>query len=387
MTPDRRTLLALFSFAFGLRILYAVVFGNDPSVLPVHHTYDFRIALQMAHSFKWVTTPLTPNAPGYLVLLAAAFRVFGAHWWTAVGLNALLGAMTTLFLYRTGERRLGRHVGLFSAFWLGAFVTQMHFASVVGRAVATTFLVAWLVYTLATPFRRMRAAVWTAFLYALLIHTEPMFLLLFPVLLVFLALKATHHRALNAQYAFLFVASLIVFCTPWTVRNYIVHRDLVPISLNATRYTAPLARLFREAPGRPHTGGPGNPAASFARNEREFWRVVRLVPAPADPQRGVYGEPAWSLRHNVASTVNFGLLLPFMFAGAVIALKRRQRAALIVAGTIASYAILRGFIGGSDYARLPVEPMIVLLAFYGLHELLEMRRAAGEPPQEDATPA
>ncbi len=384
MTPDRRTLLALFSFAFGLRILYAVVFGNDTSVIPVHATYDFRIAARMVENLRWLTTPLTPNAPGYLVLLAAAFKVVRVSWWTAVALNATLGGLTTLFLYRIGERRLGHRVGLFSALWVGAFVSQIHFASIANRDIMTTCLVVWFVYALVTPFHRMRSAIWMGFLYVLLIHTEPMFLVLLPVLLVFLALKATHHPTLNVQYVFLFMATVILVSTPWTIRNYIVHRDLVPVSLKATRYTAPLAHLFREAHG-PSAPAHGRFGEDFFSNEREFWRVVRVTEAPGDPARGIPTEPAWSLRHNASSALNFGLVLPFFVVGIVIGLRRRHREALIIGGTAISYAIVRGFVGGSQHARLAAEPLIVLVAFYGLHELLQIRRAAGVLPAEPAS--
>jgi len=223
LTPDRRTLLALFSLAFGLRILYAVIIGDNPDV--VRDTYGLRIAARMVESFAWISTPFAPTAPGYRMLLALAFKLFGVGWWTAVFLNAVLGATTALFVYRIGERLIGRRVGLISALWLGLSVGHMHLASLAMRDVLVTFLLTWLAYALARPFYRMRTAVWVAFLCTLLAHTEPMFLVMLPLLVVFLAWKSTRHRALSAQYVFLFLAALFVFFLPWTTRNLIVRRD------------------------------------------------------------------------------------------------------------------------------------------------------------------
>jgi len=96
VTLDRRTLLALFALAFGLRILFAAVFGSHPEFIPVHETYDYRIAARMVEDPGWLTTPFSPNAPGYLMLLATAFALFGVSWWTAVGLNAVLAEGLTV---------------------------------------------------------------------------------------------------------------------------------------------------------------------------------------------------------------------------------------------------------------------------------------------------
>ena len=380
MTPDRRILLALFALAFGFRVLYAALLGDDPSVVPVRETYDFRIAERMASGWDWLTTPFSPAAPGYLIALSAVFRLVGASWWAAVMFNAVLGAVTTLFLYRVGEKRLGPRVGLASALWLGAFVSQIHYASLAVRDVMTIFLLVWLAISLVKPFHRMRSAVWTGFLYLLLIYTEPMFVLLLPLLLLFLGLRATHHRTLNLQYLFLFIATVFVLSIPWTVRNYVVHHELVPISLKASRFT-PVTRILN--PGSPPSdAGVARPehAPGFLHNTVEYWRFARFADDPGNPAIGVRPEPAWSLRHNAAIILNLGILLPFFAAGVVLAWRRRHRAALVLAAIVVSHALIRGFLGGSGEARLPAEPFVVLLAFYGLRELLEMRRAAGVAP-------
>ena len=382
MTPDRRTLLALFSLAFGLRILYAVIFGDDPSVV-TRDPYGYRIAARMVENWDWISTPFSPSAPGYRMLLALAFKLLGVSWWTAVMLNAVLGATTTLFLYRIGERLLGKRVGLASALWLGLSVNHMHFASLAMRDVLVTFLLTWLAYALARPFFRMRTATWTAFLCTLLLHTEPMFLALLPLLVVFLAVASTHHRALSAQYVFLFLAALVVFFIPWTARNWVVYHDVVPVSLEATRYTAPVARLLRDEPAPAviaHPEAVTIEKPGFLANEREFWRVVRLEPFAGDPTHGLAPEPAWSLRHNAISVLNYGVLLPFFVVGCVFATTRRHRAALVLGSIVVAYAIARGFIGVADSSRLWVEPLIILVAFFGVKVLLDLRRAAGEVP-------
>jgi 4-amino-4-deoxy-L-arabinose transferase-like glycosyltransferase len=338
------------------------------------------VAERIAAGWGWLTTPFSPGAPGYPVALAAVFKMAGVSWWAAVLFNTLLGAATALMLYRIGEQRLGRMVGLASALWLGASVSQIHYASLAVRDVMATFLLVWLTYSLVKVFRRMHTSVWSGFLFLLLVYTEPMFVLLLPAIVVFLGLRATRYRALNLQYMFLFIATVFVLAVPWTIRNYMVYRDFIPISLEASRYTS-LAPGQHTMPG---DGAAPEGAPGFVHNTVEYWRFARFKDSPGNPAIGLRPEPAWSFRHNAASILSFGILLPLLAAGIVFAWRRRHRAALVLAGIVLSHAILRGFLGGSSEARLPVEPMIILLAFYGLRELLEARRGAGKMASETA---
>jgi 4-amino-4-deoxy-L-arabinose transferase-like glycosyltransferase len=385
VTPDRRTLLALFSLAFGLRILFAAAFGDDPGVIPVRDTYDYQIAAHMAHDAGWISGPFSPNAPGYLMLLALVFRIFGVSWWIAVGLNALLAGLTTFFVYRIGEKRLGRHVGLVAGIWLGITAHQILFASFAFRDTMVTLLFTWFVYVLVKPFWRMRTALWLAFLYTLLIMTEPFFLVLLPVVLLYLALFATHHRVLSLQYVFLFAAFFLFLNIPWTVRNYSVYRQFVPVSIEAEHYTAPLLRAARSAVPAPNVQVPASDVViqpSFVHNTVEFWRVMRLDDEPADPAHGILAQPAWSFRHNLVSLVTYGLLLPFALVGVMFAVARRHRAAAILIGSILSYAFLRGFMTGDDRFRLTIAPLLMLVAMYGMMALVGVRNAHGPRPGE-----
>jgi 4-amino-4-deoxy-L-arabinose transferase-like glycosyltransferase len=385
VTPDRRTLLALFSLAFGLRILFAAVFGSNPDVITNHDTYGFRIATRMIQDWSWLTTPFTPNAPGYVMVLASAFKLFGVSWWTAVVVNSLLSGLTTFFLYRIGEKRFGPRAGLHAGLWLALAAHQIVFACYPVRDTLVTFLFTWFIYNLVAPFRRMRVAIWLAFVYTLLVMTEPLFLVLLPALVVYFALFATQHRLLSFQYVFLFLAFLLFFNIPWTIRNFAVHGEIVPIAIEAQQYTDPLVRSVQK----PTPAGPDEvdlppraryPQPGYFDNMLEFWRVVRIADAPADPERARRAEPAWSLRHNLTSVITYGLLLPFLLVGIIRAIRRRHRTGLILAGAILSYAFVRGFMTGDDRPRLVIEPLIILLAMYGMRELVRIRDDAGKDP-------
>jgi len=57
---------------------------------------------------------------------------------------------------------------------------------------------------------------------------------------------------------------------------------------------------------------------------------------------------------------------------------QRHRAALVLGSMVVSYAVVRGFVGATDASRLWVDPLIILVAFYGVKVLLDRRRAVTE---------
>ena len=77
--------------------------------------------------------------------------------------------------------------------------------------------------------------------------------------------------------------------------------------------------------------------------------------------------------------LSYVVLIPFFLVGCAFAWKRRQRAALVLASIVWSYALLRGVLGGNEAARLWIEPLFILLSFYGVKVLLDLRQAAGVP--------
>jgi 4-amino-4-deoxy-L-arabinose transferase-like glycosyltransferase len=364
VSPDRRTILALFSLAFGLRILYAVLVGTNPEIVPNPYTNDFLVARKIAMGAHWWAQPVSPFAPGYQFLLAALFKVGGVHRWLVILVQAMMGGVTAFFVYRIGEKALGRAVGLLSAIWLSIYVPHMHFTSIAVRDVTVTMLLVLLCYVIILYAYRMRGAVWVGVVYALLVHFDPQYLLFFPFVALYFLFCATRHKLLNVQFTFLFLGTVLVLLLPWTYRNARVYGDPIPVGLETTQYVRPLWSVFGgspelKAPENPEVG----PRAAWWYNTVEFWRVAKFR---ATDSGSANGEPAWSLRHNIASIASYGVLLPFFLAGIWLSLRRRNRAGLVLAAVVVGYYCIRSFYGGSPRARLPIEPMIILLAFYAI---------------------
>lgn len=382
MTPDRRILLALFSLALGLRILYAAVVGTDPDINPNPITYEYRVAEKIVSGTESLFRPFSPVAPGYTLFLAGIFAVAGAHFWLIVFVQAVLGGITAIVLYRLGEKCLGRWVGFFSALWFCVYVQQMHFSCQMLRDTLATTVLMIFAYLISRYRNKMRGAAWTGLTYVVLVHVEPLYLFFFPLLAVFFFCCATRHRLLNAQFTFVFLFTVLILSTPWTLRNYLVYKDFVPVSLETGQYTQPIKRLLDRSPGEstPDATGKnsGQQRPGVVHNVVEMWRVVKLDGGGTEPpsdEPSAAAVDSWSLRHNLISLVNYGLLIPFFFIGMATAFKRRKSAGIILTVAVVGYALIRAFYGGSERARLPVEPMLILLAFYGLVTMVQRYRS------------
>jgi 4-amino-4-deoxy-L-arabinose transferase-like glycosyltransferase len=380
LTPDRRIIFALFSIAFGVRILYAVLIGTDPEIITNPITYDFAKGREIAEGANWWSQPLSPRAPGYQLLLGALFSVGGIHQWLAIIVQSFFGGVIAFMLYRIGEKSLGAWVGLASAIWFAVYVHQAHFTSILARDVTVGMLVVFVCYLLFRYSRTMRGALGTASVYALLVHFDPQYLLFLPVLVLYYLLSAGRHQLMRVQHTFLFLGTVLVLLAPWTIRNYRVYGDPIPVALEATKY---LPHADFTPGGTDHKAGNGVSRPGFWRNSVEYWRVMRLregVQTMPDGAERVLSP--WSVRHNAVSLVTYGVLLPFFLAGLWISVRSRNRAGVVLAVAVAGMYLLRAFYGGTPRARLPAEPLIILLAFHAAVGLYGKCRAKRSPVED-----
>lgn len=380
LTPDRRTILALFSITFGLRILYAVLIGTDPEIITNPITYDFVKAREIAGGANWWSQPISPRAPGYQLMLGALFAVGGVRPWLAIIAQSFLGGVIAFMLFRIGEKRLGKWVGLASALWFSIYIHQAHFTSILARDVTVGALVVAVCYLMILYCSSMQGTLWTAFAYSLLVHFDPQYLLFLPAAAVYFLVCSGRRQLMKVQHTFLFLGTVVVLLVPWTVRNYRVYGDPIPVALEATWF---LYRAY-EPPGEAGDISTDKPVEhrtvasrpGLWRNSVEYWRVMRLTEGGQTMSDGVHRVLSpWSFRHNVASLFTYGVLLPFFLLGMWISVKSRARAGVVLSVAVAGIYVIRAFHGGSPRARLPAEPLIILLAFQAVADLVGKLRA------------
>ena len=173
--------------------------------------------------------PTAYRAPGYAYFIAP-FQRLGAGFVVLRIVNALLVALTLLLLYRSLAARYSPEAGAIAALLALGYPVLAYAASTLYPQTLSAFLLVASVVMLDPlhPEARMRAFLGSAFIYGLLVLTVPVYLLLTPVVLVWLVWS---HRARVPQ-ALLFGGIVAACVGIWTVRNLAVFR--APVAMGTS---------------------------------------------------------------------------------------------------------------------------------------------------------
>ncbi len=220
--------LGIFALAFCVRIVYTSVFVDANA--PLHDDaaqYDY-IGWSMAQGGPYVAQDgyRSHRAPGQSVLLAAVYAISGHDWNAARVVQAGLGAATGVLVLSLGSYIFGPEAGTLAGLVWAVFPYSLFFCSTLLSEPLCTFL------TVASTWALVRAReglLWTsawAFFGALAALTRPNMALAFALGVVWLLIG--HNRRVIPV-----LCGVLIFCLtllPWTIRNYVVHHRLVPIT-------------------------------------------------------------------------------------------------------------------------------------------------------------
>jgi len=175
------------------------------------------------------------RSPGYPVALAAAEMLSAGSSWTAPALNLLLDLLNLALVFLLAGRWYGAHAaGTAAALYalFGPVFLYLPLATPEILSVTLVLLICLGLAQLRTHYWRTAPAV--AVLFAWLIHTRPVFLLLLPALglaaWLELAGSAWRNRLIRAT---LLATLALILCLPWGIRNWRLHQAIVPVCVTA----------------------------------------------------------------------------------------------------------------------------------------------------------
>ena len=235
--------------ALALRLGYMWQFQNihprqGVSVIPfLFESGNIAHSLATGHGFsspfRVDTGPTAWMTPLFPLLLAGIFRVFGAYtfhaWAATVLVNISCCTLACIPIYFAAKRIGGIALAAGTA-WLWAIfpnailmpVESMWDASISALLVAT---ILWATLALAESAESQRLRNWCA--YGLLWGVTLMFNAtlggLFPFLALWLAYRAHQQNRAWFKNAVAAVVIIILCCVPWTIRNYRVFHQFVPL--------------------------------------------------------------------------------------------------------------------------------------------------------------
>ncbi len=176
---------------------------------------------------------LAYRPPGYPFVLAINIMVFGESWWIPLAINLAALVATCLATYNlalevVGNRRVGVAAVALLALWPGEVVAS-------GLAMTETLNLCLLTLGLLAYLKALRGQLWWAILagictgYGILVRPS---LLLYPMVFVVFALFDSERRGKAVRTAFVTSVMSLAVVAPWTIRNYQVFGEFVPVSTN-----------------------------------------------------------------------------------------------------------------------------------------------------------
>jgi 4-amino-4-deoxy-L-arabinose transferase-like glycosyltransferase len=241
-SDERLILLSVLSLAFVIRVAWILLVPSTP--LADFAEYD-RLGWGLATQGVYATALGEPTAyrpPGYPLLLALLYRMVGHQSLIARLLNAGLGTLTCLLLFRLTVRIGLRGLALPVTVFYALYPTAIYYTNLLATEVLFTFLLLaiiliWLDLTeyhppsRRTSFCRVILALCLGGLSGIAVLVRPVLL---PILGLFLTFRVRRLRLVRQTWYFLLLSilALLLVILPWTYRNYQLSGRLVLISTN-----------------------------------------------------------------------------------------------------------------------------------------------------------
>jgi tetratricopeptide (TPR) repeat protein len=401
--------VAIFSVAIAYRAVCYYAAGKHPLFqFPVvdagyHDAWAQRIAASdwLGHGPDDVFKP--PLYPGFVGLL---YHVFGRHIWMVQWSQHVLGALSCVLLAVLGGRLLGRRAGLVAGFVAAGYAPYVFFELQLLTPAVSLFLNLAALTILVRQWHALRPGLLLAagLLLGLSVGVRPDTLL--PAALVLLYLLLENRRMPVRQLAtraLCVVAGILVTVLPIAVRNYMLVREVIPVSSNAginfyvgnsagadgisavpvgLRWERLIGRVPQEVLEKPATAS-------------RWWARAARAEITADPVAALsrLGRKALAFfnrrefRNNICfhflqracpplriSPLQFAVILPLAACGLVGLWSSRtpalRRAAALCALWVAGYWAAGVAFFVTARFRLPATPLLILPAGWALVECL-----------------
>ncbi len=220
----------IFALALATRLAWVLTLGQSLSWPDEQEFVD--IARHLAAGDGYISTSYRAN-PVLPVYLVAMFTVFGDSYLAARIGQAVLGALTCVFIYRTASLAVSRPVGILSGLLAALYLPHIYLSGVFYVECVFMFLASLSVYSAVRLVRGdagLLHGIECGIACGLTILTRPIFAAYLP----FLCLAWIYAAWPRWRRQMLICSGLVVATTavilPWTARNYVVYRRLIPVT-------------------------------------------------------------------------------------------------------------------------------------------------------------
>jgi len=411
--PIRRILILFFLLSLSVRIIFGVYyylkygtsnFADDWAY--IKFTEEMLRQGIFVPDISGLTQTKSGITPFYPFLIFLSFKIFGIQYLPLIILNAVFSSFITVIIYYIGKYSFNKNVGILSALWTIFYVNSVRWVPTILKENLIQFLFALFILLLLlylTENRSLIILTVISFIFTLLIHTDERYVVYYVVLTtVMFIVKGLNIKQKMLSFVYMNILILLLML-PWLIRNYEVYQRPVILSERTANITDKLfgykndnyfsqeiqisdATLDSIVKGLPvydmtmynliQRGiSYGSYPVRYSNVQKmytdfkELWRPFRF--SNMWVSEGFRPEGKWSFSHNISIILTYGLLLPFFLIGLYFCFKERNESLPILFGIVIIHTIIHtAFVLSQNRYRIPIDVIIIVVAFYGLTQLL-----------------
>jgi len=348
--------------------------------------------------------------------MAGKTFLLGYDWLTFFLINAIIGSLLCLVIYKISLFYFSERISLLAAAWAAIYPNYIRYIGSAGNEpwIVLFFALSFLFAIKLIESRKTSTMNLIAFalFVVLLFHTDERYLTYIP-LFTLLLFAGQASLITKLKKIGLFSIFVILLSLPWQIRNYIVYDDFIIVTCRTTSLTKYFIDHREEVmfydhtpnrsylsksqidsiqkglltnfsngksiyPGQIEAIKKGNMPYFFSTKEKIFSRLYFLwVPFKFHDNYRITGyafNPAWSLKHNLMTGLSYGLLLPFALLAFIILIRKKRWKEVYLFGSVLLFhtIIHIAFIPYTrDRYRHPIDFIIIILGIYGLFILYD----------------
>lgn len=394
LEKESRFLFGVFILAFFLKVLHVILTYNTEGTSKWVDDWEYlSMGRQIAEGNWNPQTEILPYmqvGPVLPLLIALFIKLFTDPVIPVYLYNILITSLLCPLLYLIGKELFGKPTGSVIAVWALVNLDFFRYNPHLTKEATVFFLLPLTLYFLIKMYKgdEIRNLFWASVSYIFLIHTDERYLIYLPFLVLFILVKPAKLR-MKFLHASLWIVFVFILMIPWGVRNLITFNQVVLISPRTTVFTSKLwgknltdfsfdkEKLANEKkyPGNSEQGSIINSPFKDSNLTIErlkafvnFWQPFFFNPAFV--QKKIKPQ-IWSLNHNLASIMLYGIFLPFYLAGMVFLIKTKHFRALLLAMIPIIHSLIHAYmIWPSERYRAPVNFIVVMTGIWVILEYL-----------------
>lgn len=223
---ERKVLLFIFGISLIVRLLYVILF---PTVVWGDAIAYENLATGLVEG-KGFGGGTSYDLPGYPFFLASVYSICGHTHLIVHMLQAFVGALTCLIIYYIGKSVLNKKIGILSASIAALYPAFIIYSGMLYTETLFIFLLCLSVLYLLKihEYPSVKNLLIVGVSLGLGILIRPGILIFIPVILIWMLISSKEKKKNLMRFMAIFLI-VVVVVSPWTIRNYNVHHEFVPI--------------------------------------------------------------------------------------------------------------------------------------------------------------